>query len=403
LSTATLQSDIDEIIPGVIADRRYLHENPELSFQETQTAAFVAERLVGLGVEDVTTGIGGNGITGLIRGTGTGPGADRVVMVRADMDALPIQEENEHGFASKVPGVMHACGHDAHTSMLLGLTRVLLDRRDSFAGTVKVLFQPAEELPPGGAVGMIRDGALENPRVDAVLGLHVASELPTGIIGTRPGASSASGDQFTITIQGKGGHAARPQNAVDPVVIGSQIVSALQALVSRETDPIASGVVSVTAFLAGEAFNVIPDSAELRGTVRTLDPDVRDHLERRLHEVAIAIGESMGAKVEVDYLRGYPSVINEPQMVEIVREAAISAVGEEGFRELPPMMGGEDFSYFALERPGCFFMVGVRNEERGITWPHHHPRFDLDEDGMTAGIATMANAVLLYLERGIDG
>jgi amidohydrolase len=403
LSTATLQSDIDEIIPGVIADRRYLHENPELSFQETQTAAFVAERLSGLGVEDVTTGIGGNGITGLIRGTGTGPGADRVVMVRADMDALPIQEENDHGFASKVPGVMHACGHDAHTSMLLGLTRVLLDRRDSFAGTVKVLFQPAEELPPGGAVGMIRDGALENPRVDAVLGLHVASELPTGIIGTRPGASSASGDQFTITIQGKGGHAARPQNAVDPVVIGSQIVSSLQALVSRETDPIASGVVSVTAFLAGEAFNVIPNSAELRGTVRTLDPDVRDHLERRLHEVAIGIGESMGAKVEVDYLRGYPSVINEPQMVEIVREAAISAVGEEGFRELPPMMGGEDFSYFALERPGCFFMVGVRNEERGITWPHHHPRFDLDEVGMTAGIATMANAVLLYLERGIDG
>jgi amidohydrolase len=401
LSTATLQSDIDEMIPGVIADRRYLHENPELSFQETQTAAFVAERLVGLGVEDVRTGIGGNGITGLIRGTGSGPGGERVVMVRADMDALPIHEENDHGFASKVPGVMHACGHDAHTSMLLGLTRVLLDRRDTFAGTVKVLFQPAEELPPGGAVGMIRDGALENPHVDAVLGLHVASELPTGTIGTRAGAASASGDQFTITIQGKGGHAARPHHAVDPVVIGSQIVSALQALVSRETDPIASGVVSVTAFLAGEAFNVSPDSAELRGTVRTLDPAVRDHLERRLHEVATGMGEAMGAKVEVDYLRGYPSVINDPKMVELVREAAISAVGEDLFQELPPMMGGEDFSYFALERRGCFFMVGVRNEERGITWPHHHPRFDLDEDGMAAGIATMANTVLLYLERGI--
>lgn len=402
MSTATLQSDIDEIMPGVVADRRYLHENPELSFQETQTAAFVAERLSSLGVEDVTTGVGGNGITGLIRGAGSGPGAQRVVMVRADMDALPIQEENDHGFASKVPGVMHACGHDAHTSMLLGLTRVLIDRRDSFAGTVKVLFQPAEELPPGGAVGMIRDGALENPRVDVVLGLHVASELPTGVIGTRPGASSASGDQFTITIQGKGGHAARPQNAVDPVVIGSQIVSALQALVSRETDPIASGVVTVTAFLAGQAFNVIPDSAELRGTVRTLDPAVRDHLEQRLHEVAIGLGEAMGAKVEVDYLRGYPSVINDPRMVDIVREAAIESVGEDHFQELPPMMGGEDFSYFALERPGCFFMVGVRNEERGITWPHHHPRFDLDEDGMEAGIATMANAVLLYLERAIE-
>lgn len=397
MSSATLRLDIDEIMPGVIADRRYLHENPELSFKETKTAAFVAERIRSLGVDDVRTGIGGNGVTGLIRGTGKGPGADRVVMVRADMDALPIHEATTHGFASTVPGVMHACGHDAHTSMLLGLTRVLIDRRDTFAGTVKVLFQPAEELPPGGAIGMIRDGALEDPRVDAVLGLHVAAEIPAGKIGIRPGPSSASGDQFTIHIKGKGGHAARPQAAVDPVAVGSQIVTALQSLVSRETDPIASGVVSVTAFLAGEAFNVIPDTAELRGTIRTLDPDVRDHLEQRLKDVAIGIGTAMRAEVEIDYLRGYPSVINDQAMFELVREAAITAVGADEVIDLPPTMGGEDFSYFSLERPGMFFMVGVQNEEKGIVWPHHHPKFDLDEEGMAPGIATMANSVLLFL------
>lgn len=400
MASTTIEHDIDEIMPGVIADRRHLHANPELSFQETATARFVAERLASLGVEEVRTSVGGNGVTGLIRGTGPGPGSDRVLAVRADMDALPITEENGQEYASTVPGVMHACGHDAHTSMLLGLARVLLDRRETFAGTVKLLFQPAEELPPGGAIAMIRDGALEDPHVDAVLGLHVASDIDSGKIGVREGPASASGDMFTIRIHGKGGHAARPQSAVDPVVVGAQIVTSLQALVSRNIDPIASGVVSVTAFLAGEAFNVIPDTAELRGTVRTLDPEVRDTLERRLTETATGIGQSMRAEVEVDYVRGYPSVLNDSAMYLIVREAAAAAVGEDRVIELPPSMGGEDFSYFSLQRPACFFMVGVRNEERGIVWPHHHPRFDLDEEGMAPGIATMALAVSSYLERG---
>ncbi len=397
----TFSEDIDEIMPGVIADRRHLHAHPELSFQESETARFVAERLASLGVEDIRTGVGGNGVTGLIRGSGSGPGADRVVAVRADMDALPILEENDEEYASTVPGVMHACGHDAHTSMLLGLARVLLDRQHDFAGTVKLLFQPAEELPPGGAIGMIRDGALEDPHVDAVLGLHVASEIPAGKVGVRAGPSSASGDQFTVRIQGKGGHAARPQNAVDPVVVGAQVVTALQTLVSRNTDPVESGVVSVTAFLAGEAFNIIPDTAELRGTIRTLNGDVREVLERRLIETAAGIGEAMRAEVEVDYLRGYPSVINDAAMYAIVRDAAVEAVGEEQVMELPPTMGGEDFAYFSLERPAFFFMVGVRNEERGIVWPHHHPRFDIDEEGMAPGIATMGLAVMNYLERGL--
>ncbi|MBA2776185.1 MAG: amidohydrolase [Chloroflexia bacterium] len=389
------RKDVEEILPGVVADRRHLHEHPELAFEEYETSKFVSERLASLGVEDLKTGVGGTGVTGLIHG---GKGDGKVVMVRADMDALPILEENDVAYKSTKPGVMHACGHDAHTAMLLGLTRLLMDVRSEFAGTVKVLFQPAEEVPPGGAIGMIEDGALENPRVDAVLGLHVSSETQAGKIGMRSGSGSASSDRFRITVKGKGGHAASPHQAVDPVVIGSQIVLAFQTLVSRETNPIDSAVVSTTAFIAGEAFNVIPDTAELRGTVRTLDQDVREHLEKRLTEIAAGIGKAGGAEVVVDFIRGYPGIVNDPEMTDLVRNAAIASVGEDNVIESPISMGGEDFSYFSLERPGCFFNVGTRNEERGIVWGHHHPRFDVEEEGMSAGIATMGNAVLAYLD-----
>jgi len=393
--TATrLAADIDEILPGVIADRRWLHEHPELSFQEVETAKFVAQRLEALGVEDIRTGVGGNGVTGLIRG---GKGEGKVLMVRADMDALAILEETDVEFASKNPGVMHACGHDAHTAMLLGVARVLLDRRDEFAGTVKVLFQPAEEMHPGGAIGMIKDGALVDPHVDAALGLHVQSGTEAGLIGIRPDLGSANSDRFKITIQGKGGHASRPDAAVDPVVIGAHIVTAFQTLVSRETDPLQPAVVSTTVLQAGEAFNVIPDTAELRGTVRTFDQDVREHIATRLPEVAEGIAAAMGGSAQATYMRGYPSIQNDPAMVENVRAAAIEAVGEENVFEPPVGMGGEDFAYFSLEVPSCFFYVGVGNEERGIVWGHHHPKFDIDEEGMAAGLATMTGAILRYL------
>ena len=388
------RDQVDEILPGVIADRRHLHEHPELAFQEYETAKFVAARLESLGLEDIRTGVGGTGVTALIRG---GRGDGKVVMVRADMDALPILEENEVEYKSTRPGVMHACGHDAHTAMLLGLTRLLVERKGEFAGTVKVLFQPAEEVPPGGAIAMIRDGALEDPHVDAVLGLHVSSETPAGQIAIRAGAGSASSDRFRITVKGKGGHAASPHQAVDPVVIGSQIVTAFQTLVSRTTDPVKSAVVSTTAFLAGEAFNVIPDTAELRGTVRTLDPDVRDVMQERLTALATGFATAAGGEAIVDYRRGYPGIVNDPGMTALVRQAAIETVGAENVIDSPLSLGGEDFSYYTLERPGCFFNVGTRNEGRGITWGHHHPRFDVEEDGMAAGIATMGNAVLAYL------
>jgi amidohydrolase len=399
VTLANVRDDVDEILPGVVADRRHLHEHPELGFEEFETARFVAERLAALGVEDIRTEVNVTGVTGLIRGTGSGPG--RVVLVRADMDALPIQEQNQVDYKSKNDGTMHACGHDAHTAMLLGVSRLLMDRRDTFAGTVKVLFQPSEEAGDGGAKGMIEQGVLEDPRVDACLGLHVSSNLPTGRIEVMTGAKSAAADEFQVTIQGKGGHGAYPHGTVDPVAVGAQIVVALQTLVSRETDPIDRAVVSVCAFHAGEAFNVIPDTAMLGGTVRTFDAATRDRMETRIRALASGIAEAMRASVNIRYRRGYPSVVNDPAMADIVREAAREAVGEDNLGEARPGMGAEDFSYFALERPSCFFNVGTGSPEKDSEWPHHHPRFDVDEDGMAAGIATMATAVVKYLNEGV--
>ncbi|CAN5705386.1 M20 family metallopeptidase [soil metagenome] len=391
----TIRNDVDEILPGVVADRRHLHANPELAFEEYETAQFVTERLQALGVEDIRTGIGKTGVTGLIRGN---QGDGKVVMLRADMDALPILEENDADYRSTVDGKMHACGHDAHTAMLLGSIRLLMDLRDQFAGTVKVLFQPAEEVPPGGAIEMIRDGALENPRVDVVFGLHVASELVAGKIGVRAGAASAGSDRFRITVQGRGGHAARPNDAIDPVVVGAHIVTAFQTLVSRETDPTQAAVVTVGSIVAGDAFNVIPDTAEIKGTIRTLDPEVRARMEERLPELARGIGAAMRADVTVQFIKGYPGMVNDEEMSEVVRQAATDVVGADNVVESKTGLGGEDFAYFLLERPGCFFRVGTRNDERNIVYGHHHPKFDVEEDGMAPGIATTVQTVLNYLK-----
>lgn len=366
VTRTTLRNDVDEILPGIVADRRHFHENPELGFQEFKTAEFVRQRLESLGVEDIRTGINSTGVTGLIRGTGEGPG--RNVLVRADMDALPIHEENDVDYKSKTDGVMHACGHDAHTAILLGLTRVLMDRRDEFSGTVKVLFQPAEELPPGGAKGMIEAGVLNDPPIEAVFGLHMSQGDPVGKIIVGAGPVMAAADGFDITIHGKGGHGAYPHECVDPVVVGAQVVTALQSLVSRETDPMDNAVVSTCVFQSGDAFNVIPDTARLAGTVRTFQKNTRDMMEKRITEVAQGVAASMGATAEVTYTRGYPATVNDEAMTDLAREAAIEAVGEENVVELQPKMGAEDFSYFLEERPGSYFFVGSNNEERGLTW-----------------------------------
>ena len=395
----TLRSDIDEIMPGVIADRRYLHTIPEIGLNCHKSAAYVLERLKAIGVEDIQTGIAETGITALIRGTKAGD--QRVALIRADMDALPILEENQVDYVSTVAGAMHACGHDAHTSMLIGIAQLLMNRRGQFSGTVKLLFQPAEELPPGGAKPMIEAGVLENPHVDAVFGMHVGSDTPSGQIKYRPGAALASADFCFIKIQGKGGHGASPHLSIDPVVIAAHVVVALQTIVSRNLDPIDTGVVTVGMIGAGEANNVIPDSAELRLTVRAFKPEVRDMLERRITEISTAVAEGFGATADVDYQRGYPPTINDEQFTALVAEVASEVVGPDNAIHAPAKMGGEDFSYFLLERPGAFFFVGTRNEERGIVWPHHHPRFDVDEEGLSFGIETMTRVVMKYLNEGI--
>jgi amidohydrolase len=398
VTKATLRDDIEEILPGVVADRRDFHEHPELANQEVRTAGIVAERLRALGVEDVRTGIASTGVTGLIRGTK--PGAGRTVLLRADMDALPIHEENDVPYCSQTPGVMHACGHDAHTAMLLGVARLLSERRDEFPGTVKLLFQPAEESPPGGAKPMIEAGVLEDPKVDAAFGIHIAQEHPVGEIRLRSGPAMAAADRFHLVIRGKGGHGAMPHISVDPIVIGAQIVTALQTLVARAVDPTEEAVVTVGTFKAGEAFNVIPDTAELGGTVRTFNPTNRDMLEERIGSLARGIATAMGGDAAFTYVRGYPATINDPEMAELVREEAAKVVGEENVKEAPLMMGAEDFSYFLEAVPGTFWFVGSKNPERGLVWGHHHPRFDLDEAALAIGMESMVNVALRYLNEG---
>jgi amidohydrolase len=393
-ATRDLRHDVDEILPGVVADRRYLHQNPELGFQEFITSKFVADRLASLGVEDIRTGIATTGVTGLIRGTGTGP--SKVVLLRADMDALPIEEENDVDYKSTVAGKMHACGHDAHTSMLLGVTRLLMARRDQFSGTVKVLFQPAEE-GGGGAKVMIAEGVLEDPKVDAAFGIHVAQEDPIGTVSLRPGPMMASADGFTLVIQGKGGHGAQPHLCIDPVMIGSQIVSALQTIVSREIDPNESAVITVGAFRAGHAANVIPDTAELRATVRSFSPAVRQQLATRIEELVRGIAAAFRATVQFDYHFGYPPTVNDPAMTEFASGVLAEVVGAENVHVAPQIMGAEDFSYFLEQVPGAFWFVGTRNPEKGFVWGHHHPRFDIDEDAMAIGIEGVARVTLAYL------
>ncbi|HEY7030896.1 MAG TPA: amidohydrolase, partial [Thermomicrobiales bacterium] len=355
-----LRHDVDEILPGVVADRRHLHQNPELGYQEVKTAAFVADRLRALGVEDVRTGIAKTGVTGLIKGTGSGPGAGKVVLLRADMDALPIQEQNEVDYHSTVPGTMHACGHDAHTAMLLGTTRLLLERRDRFAGTVKVLFQPAEEGGAGARV-MIGEGVLDDPRVDAAFGIHVAQEEPVGTVSVRPGPMMAAADRFTIVVKGKGGHGAQPHLCIDPIAVGAQLVTALQTIVSREVDPTEPAVVTVGAFRAGEAANVIPDTAELRGTVRSFNPAVREQLATRIQELVRGVAAAMRAEVEINYAPGYPPTVNDPAMTDFTLGVLAEVVGADNVLPAPLHMSAEDFSYFLEAVPGCFWFVGSRN------------------------------------------
>jgi amidohydrolase len=392
VSLSALQREAEEILPGVVADRRYLHEHPELSFQEYETAKFVAERLTALGLDEVQTGVAQTGVVGILHGAKPG----KVVLLRADMDALPIDEANDVPYRSQRPGVMHACGHDAHTAMLLGVARVLASKRDSFAGTIKFIFQPAEE-GLGGAKAMVEAGVLEDPHVDAVFGLHVAQWEPSGMVLARDNAAMMGGNLLKINIQGRGGHGAQPHLTIDPIAVGAAIVSALHTVVSRTNDPIQPGVLTIGAFNAGTASNVIPDTAELVGTIRTVSVAQRDALVHRATELAIGIGKAMGAEVTVDTSRGVSPTVNDPHMAALVREVASEIISPDRVAQGELVSGSEDFSEFLNERPGAFFLVGTRNEDKGFVGSHHNPGFDIDEDPMSVGISVLAGTALRFL------
>jgi amidohydrolase len=382
----------NELLPEMVAYRRQFHQHPELGMEEFETAATVAAALRGLGIE-VRENVGGTGVVGLIRGRAPG----RTIAIRADMDALPVQEQQDRPYSSKIPGKMHACGHDGHTATLLGVARMLQERRGEFDGQVKLLFQPAEE-GPGGAEPMIKDGAMEDPHVDAVIGLHVNTEITTGKIGVAHGVTSAAPDGFQITIKGVGGHGAHPHRSVDAIAVGAQVVTALQTIASREVDPVNPIVVTVGTFNGGFRGNVIAPEVTMTGTVRTLDPDLRGTVEERMRRIVGGICAGMRAECEIHYSYGYPSVVNDETICQVVEEAGRALLGAENVVFIPkPSMGGEDFSYFAQLAPGCFFRLGGRNEAKGMVFAGHHPGFDFDEDAMAVGAVVMVRAALDYL------
>jgi len=386
---------LDDVTVQVVADRRHLHAHPELGFEEYETSRFVATRLRDLGLE-VQTGIAQTGVVGLLRGGRPG----KTVLLRADMDALPIEELNDVPYQSQRPGVMHACGHDGHTAILLNVARVLVERRDDLAGTIKFVFQPCEERPPGGAVQMIAEGVLEHPTVDAVFGLHLSQWLPVGIVAVRPGPMMAAADMFRLDITGKGGHAAAPHLSVDTALVAAQVLVALHTLVAREVKPIDPAVLTVGMIQAGTAPNIIPETALLRGTVRTFDKEVRQYMARRVAEVAQGVAGAMRAACVCTYEWGYPAVVNNPVMADLVAGVAREVVGPERVTAFEPSMGGEDFASFLERAPGCFFNVGTRNEERNLVWSHHHPRFDIDEAALPIGIEMFVRVVERYLAQG---
>ncbi len=362
---------LQEVYPEMVSFRRDLHMYPELSHHEINTPKKVAAFLTDLGLE-VRTEVGGRGVVGLLKGGKPG----KTVALRADFDALPIQEENDLEFKSRVPGVMHACGHDIHTAGLLGVAKVLSEVKDEIEGNIVFLHQFAEEVIPGGAKAMIEDGCLDG--VDVVYGAHVSSIHPLGQIGVKEGDAMAAGDTFEIDIFGKGGHAATPHLTVDPITLGSQIVMNLQQVVSRKVDPIKPAVVSVAAFNAGTGFNVIPDKAKITGTVRTFDEDVRDMIEDLIGEIVNSTCKGVGATAQCRYVRGYPAVKNDPFETKRVEKLAKNLFGEENVHELSPQMGMEDFAYYLKEVPGTFVWVGGNTESIEL-FPHHHPKFNVDE------------------------
>jgi amidohydrolase len=377
----------------VVALRRDFHAHPELGFEEVRTASIIEERLRALGLE-VRTGVATTGIVAILRGARPGP----TVLVRADMDALPVDEKNNWQWKSKIAGKMHACGHDAHMATALTVARLLANERENLAGTVKFMFQPAEE-GLGGAGKMIEEGLLDDPKPDFALALHVWSEIEVGKVAVSSGPVMACADGFKARIVGKGGHGAMPQQTIDPVVIAAQVVLALQTTISRNISPLQPGVVTVGKVWAGSAFNVIPNDVEIEGTVRAFDETVRATLERRCREIVEELPPVFGARGEFEYLPGYPATINDERVTEIVRDAIETVIGTENVVEFEPTMGAEDFSLVLQQIPGCYFFVGGRNQMIDAVYPHHHELFNIDERALEIGARAMCEAVRACLKQ----
>ncbi|REJ85242.1 MAG: amidohydrolase [Bacteroidetes bacterium] len=378
----------------VVGYRRHLHANPELSFHEYNTQKFVEEKLKSFGFSSVAR-MANTGIVGLLEGRGKGK---KVVALRADMDALPIQETNNTDYKSRNEGVMHACGHDVHTSSLLGVARILSDLRNDFEGTVKFIFQPGEEKLPGGASMMIKEGVLDNPKPDVVIGQHVMPQIDAGKFGFRNGLYMASTDEIYVRVKGKGGHGAMPHLNIDPVMITAQILVALQQIVSRHAKPSLPSVLSFGKVIASGATNVIPDEVYLEGTFRTLNEEWRDEAHARMKKMAEGIAESMGGKCEFEIRRGYPFLVNDEELTSRLREYAGEYSGKENIEELEIWMAAEDFAFFSQQSKACFYRLGVRNEKRGITSPVHTSTFDIDEAALEIGMGMMAWMALKELQ-----
>ncbi|MBA3830042.1 MAG: amidohydrolase [Taibaiella sp.] len=381
-----IREKAEQYYPEVQAIRHHIHSNPELSFKEYNTSAFIAEKLSAWGIQHVT-GIGGTGIVGIIQGRNSGK---RCIALRADMDALPIQEANETEYTSKNKGIMHACGHDVHSACLLGAARILHDTKDEWEGTMKLIFQPGEEMHPGGASIMIKEGVLENPKPDAILALHVYPHLPCGTAGFRSGQYMASADEIYITIEGKGGHAALPHQTVDPIAIAAQVITGLQQVISRKGNPLIPSVLTFGKIQGGFATNVIPDKVELLGTFRTMDETWRYEAHKWIKDFTQQTCAAYGANAVIDIPKGYPSLYNDPTLTERTQNFAKEYLGNTHVHELAMRMAGEDFSFYTHHVPGCFYRIGTNKDNKKFMAPVHNAHFDIDENALKVGMGLMA-------------
>jgi len=375
------------VIDDVVGLRRDFHMHPELGFEEVRTARIVADRLKALGYE-VRTGVGQTGVVGILRTKKPG----RTILLRADMDGLPVQEQSGVAFSSRESGKMHACGHDGHTAILLGAAQMIVERRDLLCGTIVLCFQPAEE-GKGGAKAMIVDGVLEDPHVDKVYGLHLASLYPVGVVAVRPGPVMASSDSIEITIHGRGGHGAAPHQTIDPILTAAQFVTGVQSVVSRSVDPIQPAVVTIGAINGGTIHNVIPDDVTMLGTVRAFDRDVRASMKPRIEAVLKGCCDGAGAAYDYDYQWRYPVTVNNADEAAYVRRLAAQTLGDQRSMEFEPTMGAEDFSFMLEQRPGCFFFVGAQSGPATAV-AHHNARFAIDEGCLSAGVQMMTALAL---------